>query len=269
MDNTNPLDAILASVKPTMHEKPIRAVIHGDHGVGKSTFCSQAPNPIFLRTEDGLAGIDTNALPVCSDLETFMNQLAAIEQGRHDFKSLVVDSADWLERLIHEYVCKQHNVKTVEAAAGGYGKGYQEALNYWREILNTLDRISANRGMVILLICHSKLVTVADPEFEDYDKYKLKLHTPKSGNGSQDVLLEWADLVGFAKIRYSVGGGEVVKSEVKKFKGNVASDRVLCVTETPAYVAKNRYRLTNEIPLSYQSLIDAIKQSTINNQEGA
>ena len=49
------LDTILTG-KQT---KPRRTMVYGIHGVGKSTFASQAPRPIFIQTEEGLNGIDT------------------------------------------------------------------------------------------------------------------------------------------------------------------------------------------------------------------
>ena len=43
--------------------RPVRVILYGADGVGKSTFASQAPNPVFLCAEDGTAQLDVARLP--------------------------------------------------------------------------------------------------------------------------------------------------------------------------------------------------------------
>ena len=49
-------------IRSTLRESPIRAVIFGAEGVGKSTLCAGAPGAVFIATEDGLDNIDTRAV---------------------------------------------------------------------------------------------------------------------------------------------------------------------------------------------------------------
>lgn len=37
-------------------ERPLRVVLYGVEGVGKSSFAAESPNPIFIATEDGTRG---------------------------------------------------------------------------------------------------------------------------------------------------------------------------------------------------------------------
>ena len=45
----------LASITRGKQERPLRVIVHGVEGVGKSTFGADAPSPVFLCAEDGTA----------------------------------------------------------------------------------------------------------------------------------------------------------------------------------------------------------------------
>ena len=62
------------------------------------------------------------------------------------------------------------------------------------------------------------------------------------------MLYEWADVVGFLKIAYQLGGQEVAKGDVKKMK-NVVQSRILCLESHAAYQAKNRYGLVPQVQI--------------------
>lgn len=255
----------LKSIQRTKHATPPRMLIHGYQGVGKSSFFSEAKGCIFIQTEDGLNGIDAEAFPLSKSFSDVIEQLDTLITQDHKYKSVWIDSADWLERLIHQSVCADQNVSNIEKAFGGYGKGYLEALNLWGQILSGLDILNKQKGMFVGLTCHSRMQHIEDPEADEgYDCYRLKLHSPKSGNGSLEMLSEWADVIGFIKIKYQIGASEVAKSEVKKMK-NVAQNRVLCLNPAAAYAAKNRYSLQNEVELikgeGWKSFIKILSES--------
>jgi|15BtaG_2_1085339.scaffolds.fasta_scaffold00417_13 hypothetical protein len=239
----------LKSIQRTKHKTPPRILIHGGEGAGKSTFLSECPDSIFIQTEDGLNGIDSQAFPLANVFTDVIEQLNVLVTQKHEFKAVWIDSADWLERLIHAKICSDQNVTIIDKASGGFGKGYTEALGLWRQILSGLDILNKEKGMYVGLTCHSRIQHINDPEFEEgFDCYRLKLHSPKSGNGSLELLSEWADIIGFCKIAYRIGESEVAKADVKKLK-NVAQDRFLCLNPTAAYLAKNRYSLKEDVKL--------------------
>ena len=249
----------LASIARTKHSKPPRMIVHGAEKVGKSTFFSQAPGVVFVQTEDGLTGLDVQAFPLAETMEDVCEAIQALIETDHEYQTVVIDSADWLERLIHDKVCRDHGVKSIELAAGGYGKGYGEALVYWRLILSMLDKLCADKGMFIGMICHSRIVTVSDPETEPYDSYKLKLHEPKSGNqGALSLLTEWADVIGFATRKVFVRKSEV---DEKKHRAVSGGDRELRLEGSPAYLAGNRYGLAPSVPLSWEAFSAALSAS--------
>lgn len=258
----------LSSIAPTRHAKPPRVVIHGSEKVGKSTFFAQAPAPIFIQTEDGLSGIDAQAFPLARSFEDVTQALTALCAEDHDFRTVVIDSADWLERLLHQKVVDDWNrnngssVEVIDKTHGGYGKGYIVANGLFREVLQALDHLNRERGMIVGIICHSKLATISEPDQEPIDTYRMKLHSPRSGNGAGDILNEWADVIGFASIVKRVTRRETAEAGFKALKG--AGERILHLDGSPAFVAGNRYGLPSELPLEWSALEQALSQSTAN-----
>ena len=127
--------ALMSSVTNGKQSQPPRIMIYGSEGVGKSTFAASAPKPIFIQTEDGLSEIDTSKFPLCTTFDEVVLQLQAVRDEEHDYATVVIDSLDWLERLIWDRVCADYGVKSIEKADGGYGKGYTLALTYWRQVV--------------------------------------------------------------------------------------------------------------------------------------
>jgi hypothetical protein len=115
----------------------------------------------------------------------------------HDFETVVLDSLDWLERLIWDRVCAGFSVKNIEKADGGYARGYLLALNYWRELLEQLNRLRNQRHMIIVLIAHAKVERFEDPEAPPYDRYSPRLHKHAAA-----LLTEWCDAVLFATRKF-------------------------------------------------------------------
>jgi hypothetical protein len=41
----------------------------------------------------------------------------------HDYESVVIDSLDWLERLVWDSLCQEYGVSSIEKVDGGYARG--------------------------------------------------------------------------------------------------------------------------------------------------
>lgn len=216
---------------------PRRAMLHGVQGVGKSTWAAAAEKPIFISTEDGLGGIDCDAFPLARATDDVTGALAELASQPHEYRTLVIDSLDWLERMIWDDVCKEFGVKYLEKADGGYGKGYTYTLPRWRAILNSLDELRSQRGMAIILLAHTKSEKFQTPEDAAYDRFAPRLHKLASA-----LIQEWCDEVFFATY--------TAISDPKKTRDQLPQ-RVMRTCEGPSHVAKNRLNMPPELPLEW------------------
>jgi hypothetical protein len=244
----------LANIKKTKHATPPRILIHGSHKLGKSSFAAGAPNAIFVPTEDGLNGIDTQAFPLAKTYQEFNESLVALQSQPHEFKAVVIDSADWLEKLIHEGICRAEGVTTVAKAGGGYGNGYNLAANKFKETLSILDDLNKRLGMIVIIISHSTVSELRDPEHESYDVATLKLHKTASA-----MFCEWADVIGYAKRPIIVTKNESGDHKAVSKGVNVMNELVIGSSVTS--VSGNRYSLPTKIPLTWQAFEQAFQQT--------
>ena len=220
--------------------KPPHIVIYGTNKVGKSTFGALAEKPVFIRTEDGTSNIEVDSFPLATSCKEVMSNLADLATKPHDYKTVVIDSVDWLEPMIHRQICEEQKVKNLEAI--GYGKGYVMAMDLWREYLSALKYLRDEIGMTTIQIAHSEIKRFENPETEAYDRYQVKLHKMAS-----DLILEFADIIFFAN--HFVG---VTKNKQgfgqERVRAVGGGDRFLYSEERPAFKAGNRFGLPDQIP---------------------
>ncbi len=231
----------LANITRGKQERPLRLLVHGVEGVGKSTFGAQAPSPIFLCAEDGTAHLDVARFPSPRTWNEVLDAVKTLTHDEHDFKTLVIDTLDWLEPLCWQYVCNQHGKRSVEEFA--YGKGYLFAVERWRELLGRLDTLVRSRRLNVVLLAHTAIRRVDDPQTGPFDRYRLKLHEK-----SAEVLREWVDAILFA--RHEVRAVE----RNGKQRGVSSGVRLLHTTWTAAFDAKNRFDLPPTLPLDWAEL---------------
>lgn len=206
-----------------------------------------AESPVFIPTEEGLDDIDCRSFPLCRAFGDVMDAIGKLYSGEGDyggFKTANIDSADWLERLIHAEVCRTRKVDTIEDI--GFGKGYVFALPYWQEVLDGLAALGRDRGMTIIMTAHAKIEKFNNPETDAYDRYEPKLHKSSSA-----ILQEWCSEVLFANYKVFTTSKDEGFGKTRTKAATVA-DRVLRTTERPAHVAKNRLNLPDELPLDYR-----------------
>jgi len=222
---------------------PRRTLMYGVHGVGKSTFGSMAERPVFIQTEDGLGNIECERFPVAGKYADVIAALAELYTEPHEYQTVVIDSLDWLERLIWADVCQKRGVESIEDI--GYGKGYVFALTNWREVLAGLDALRNERGMHVILIAHAQIEKFANPETDTYDRYSPRLQKLASA-----LVQEWCDEVLFTTYRIHTKTTNE-GFDRKRVQGIGTGERIIRTTERPAHVAKNRLNLPDEISLDY------------------
>ncbi len=225
---------------------PPRMGIYGTHGIGKSTLASKFPSPVFISTEDGLAGLDVVSFPQAKTIQEISASIRSLIKEPHDFKTVAVDTVDWLvEPLIVNEV--EHTTDEKERA---YGKGQVMVAEQFREILQGLDVLRRKRNMNVVMIAHSAIVRYEDPRTEPYDRYQ-----PKLQNRCNALFQEWCDIIAFAAFKVLVKKTDIGFNNTVA-RGITTGERLLHFIETPAFVAKNRY----ECPESVEMTIDELKK---------
>ncbi len=238
----------LANVVRGKQEKPIRALIYGVAGVGKSTFGACAPDPIFLCSEDGTAHLDIARLPSPRAWADVLEATRILATEKHEYKTLVIDSIDWLEPLCWAQVCATGGKHSIEDF--GFGKGYVMAVELWRQLLSRLEVLERACKMNVILVAHALVKKHDDPMTGAFDRYRVKLHEK-----SADLLREWVDAVLFAR-HESVG---VTDKATGKVRGMSSGARLIHTQWHAAFDAKNRYDLPEIMPLDWAGFAAAVQ----------
>jgi len=216
-----------------------RVVIYGVESVGKSTFAAKFPKPLFLDIEQGTSHLDVDRCEINS-----WKQLtdALAEAKATDYKTIVIDSADWAERLCVEDLLATSKKTSIEDF--GFGKGWVMVAERMSRMLSSIDQL-IDAGKNVVLIAHSKIVRFEAPDaLAAYDRYELKL-----SKQSSPLLKEFADELWFLRFKTKVS-----TSETGKGKGIGGKERILLTTHSAAYDAKTRSGLAEELPLEWASV---------------
>jgi len=244
----------LSSVKKGKVTTPPRLLVYGMEGVGKSTFAAGAPDPVFLCSESGTNFLDIARFPTPETWEDVLDVVRVLTEEDHPYQTLVIDTVDWLEPLVWEYVVRNATPgkdgtrpHSIEDVGGGFGKGYLVALDQWMILLSQLERMVSLRKMGIVFVAHTHVRSFVNPEGADFDRYELKLDKKLSGK-----LREWADDVMFAMfVSLTASEGR------RKTARNTTSFRELRTERCMAYDAKSRCGLPNPLMMDWDEYSNA------------
>lgn len=215
--------------------EPVAAVVYGVEGVGKSTFASLWPRPVFVDVENSTTRLDVSRVAPTNwtGLKQTLNGLQ--KDHKAEFDTVVIDTADWSEKLCVRELCAKHNL----SALGGqddYGHSYNLLEAEFGGLLNQLTGM-VKAGWNVLILAHAKMRTTQQPdEFGAYDRWELKLEKKTSA-----LLKEWPEMLLF--LNYKVIVVEDNKTKVKKGTGG---RRVAYASHNPCWDAKNRFGLPEE-----------------------
>lgn len=242
---------MLERIQKGKQQRPRRTVLYGVHGIGKSTWASKWPKPIFIPTEDGIGDLDVESFPLAKTLQQAWEPVMWLgaEGAEHNYKTVVVDSADWLELLIHDMIEQKYGKPIAKI---GYQEGYAEAADKFRAYLDALD-CCRNRGMHCVVLAHCESVKHESPEGDSYNRWAPKLHKKTA-----PLLQEWADEVLFACYETFTAN----KDEGFNRKRTVAmgeGKRFLWTTERPSHNAKNRLGLPEQLPFDFDEYAQYLK----------
>lgn len=231
-----------------------KVVIYGPEGIGKSTFASHFPEPVFIDTEGSTKDMDVTRFPEATSWQMLLEQIEYVKQNTGVCKTLVIDTIDWAEQMCIEAVCAKHRKSGIEDF--GYGNGYVYVKEEFGRFLNKLSEV-VKAGIHVVLTAHAQIRKFEQPdELGAYDRYELKLGK-KTQSQTSPLVKEWADMLLFANYKtYSVS----VDDKGKKHKAQGGS-RVMYTQHHPCWDAKNRYGLAEELPFTYESIAHIISNT--------
>lgn len=224
-----------------------KCVLYGPEGIGKSTLAAQFPAPLFIDTENGTKELDVARFDKPTSWEMLLQEVRYVLNSPDICKTLVVDTADWAEKLCIKAICDQHQKRGIESF--DYGKGYTFVYEGFGELLNLLADVT-ERGIHVVLTAHAATKRREQPdEFGTYDCWGLKLiDSPKCSIAN--MVKEWADVLLFANYKTLV---VAVDDKGKKHKAQGGS-RVMYTSHHPCWDAKNRLGMPEELPLEWEAL---------------
>lgn len=225
-------------------EKAKKVVLYGPEGIGKSSLAAQFPSPIFVDTEGSTTELTVDRLKKPSSWTELNQQVDWVKGQAGRYKTLVIDTVDWAERLTIEFVTSRSNKQSITNF--GYGEGFIQLEEEFGKFLNRLSDL-VEVGINVVLTAHAKITKFEQPdEMGAYDRYELKLGN-KTTAKTAALTKEWADMVLFINYKtFSVATDE----KAKKHKGQ-GGVRTIYTTHHPAWDAKNRHGLPDELPLDY------------------
>ncbi|KRM06998.1 hypothetical protein FC89_GL000307 [Liquorilactobacillus ghanensis DSM 18630] len=229
--------------------KPQKVVIFGVEGIGKTTFASQFPDPLFIDTEDSTLYLNVNRFDKPTSWEMLLQQVEYVKTNK-PCKTLVIDTMDWAEELCKQHLMQKNGWNAIDAT--GYGARYVALAGEIGGLLNKLSEV-IEAGINVVITAHAWLRKKEEPdEMGAYDRYELKLEKKTA-----PLVKEWADMVLFANYKTLILTDE--KTNSKKATGG---QRVMYTTHRPTWDAKNRLGLPDELPFDYSQIEQAFMKAT-------
>ena len=231
-----------------------KVVVYGPEGIGKSTFASRFPEPLFIDTEGSTKELDVARTPAPSSWTMLKEQVNYVISHPEICRTLVIDTTDWAEQLCVEDICTSHQKKGIEDFR--YGNGYVYVREEFGRFLNLLNDV-VEKGIHVVLTAHAQMRKFEQPdELGAYDRWEMKLGK-KTSSQTTPLVKEWADMLLFANYKtYSVA----VDDKGKKHKAQ-GGKRVMYTQHHPCWDAKNRYGLPDEVDFDYSVIAGIISGS--------
>ena len=221
----------------------VRLCAYGSEGIGKSTFASKFPEPLFIDTEGGTKQLDVSRFPTPETWQELLDEIDAVIEEPEICRTLVIDTIDRAEVLLVNALLKENGVDSVEKIGGGYGRGWTALQErFLKDFLNRLDRVIA-KGVNVTLVAHAQMRKFESPDDQPYDRWELKVSKKVA-----PIVKEWSDILLF--MNYDI----TVIEENGKAKAKGRAKRMMHANHHPTYDAKNRYNLPDDMPLDFKPL---------------
>lgn len=228
-------------------QRAVKSCIYGVEGIGKSTFASKFPKPLFLDLDKGTARLDVDRIEEIAtwgDIMKTVQDFAYMENN--PYETLIIDTADAAARLCEKHVIQTRAQGKTSIEDIPYGKGYKMLAEEFATLLIWLE-VLIEKGFNVVILAHAMMKTITKPDDDgQYDHWELKL----PGNTSNKIgplVKEWADLLLFADFKTII----VTDGLKKKARGG---KRLMYASHTPFADAKNRFGLPDQMPFDYTEI---------------
>lgn len=238
--------------------RPQKVCIYGPEGIGKTLLAAQFPDPLFIDTEGGTDRYDVARTQAPQSWTALKDLVRAVSEER-PCGTLVLDTADWAERLLCAELCAKNKWASMESL--NYGKCWQYALEEFGRLLDLLTDVR-DAGVNVVVTAHAMVSKFDQPdEAASYDRWTMKMYKKDAA-----LLKEWADallFVNYKTVVEMVGEGFNAKGKARGAK------RTIFTTHHAAWDAKNRWGLPAEVPLGYEAIAPHVPSPTARQQAAA
>jgi len=270
----------LASISKGVRLRAPRIVLLGVEKIGKTTFAcgtrfvngqiaeTGANQPIVIpcKGEEGADALDVPLFPTCGAINEVLEAIGVLYSEKHEYRTVVIDSASALQPLICDDVCAEFQVNNVRKVSG-FRTGEAAVVSRWRELLNGLDALRASKNMSSIIIGHVKVRKHKNPEGDDYDTYDFDMDMTEPA----ELLKRWADVILFANTKVVVkkeGQDSQFAKAKRTGKDVTGGQRFLFTQKQPAHPGGGRGvygQLPYELPLDWGAFEAAVAEAANTN----
>ena len=221
--------------------KPPVICIYGPPGVGKSRFAASMPKAFFIRTEDRHDHLSVQSHEgIISTYDQLIEVLDWLQNEEHDFKTVVLDTADSCEKIIHAKVCEGTGTTDIlHPKAFPFYSGFVKAANVWeKEILGRLKDLNILRKIMPVILSHVQTIHVEHPQYGSYPKF-----FPGVDKRVGAKIFKIADIVGFLDWQTTT------KGEEGSLRLQGSGQRLLRLKPKPVWETKESYNLPDSIDI--------------------
>ncbi len=217
-------------------------LLYGAPGVGKTTFASEFPDPLFIFTEYGVpVGLELDSINLFEEkepLSSLMETLTEIYKSENlKYKTLVIDNLAGVESYLIKEIVNRHNMQSI---GDSYGKGYNILKEEWANLLNKLIGVCRAKQMLLVLIGHNAVIEYKPIVASPYDYMSVDLNKHAVGHLTKTV-----DNIFYiaSPVTVATDSGDFNKENKRAL---VVNSVYIHTAYNTTYMAKNRLNITPE-----------------------